>query len=77
MNDHDESDKSDRLVQLMDKWRDDAAWLERLSGRLEPYNAYTADAIRACRAEVLEIFKLSNDDERRPRNETRPLRTPD
>jgi hypothetical protein len=45
-----------RLVLLLDKWSDDAAWLERLNGRLEPYNAYTADAIRACRAELKEIM---------------------
>ena len=45
----------EKVQKLADKWRDDAAWLERLNGRLEPYNAYTADAIRSCRAELIAL----------------------
>lgn len=51
------TDCPQEVVSLLDKWRDDAAWLERLGGRLEPYNAYTADAIRACREELKQAIQ--------------------
>lgn len=53
-----------KISELIKKWKDAAAFLERNSGRLDAYNAYTADALRACRVELSELIEPTPPDER-------------